>query len=78
MFRVCLCLTVVFVPCSLVVACLERVDLLALLAVVVPCVVATFPYDVLGQMWYFIATIPDLCLLPYLILVDKEKYQFYV
>ena len=26
----------------------------------------TFPYGVLGQVWYLIASIPDLCLLPYL------------
>ena len=26
----------------------------------------TFPCGVLGQVWYFIVSIPDLCLLPYL------------
>ena len=25
----------------------------------------TFPYGVLGQVWYLIIWIPDLCLLPY-------------
>ena len=53
----------------------ERVDLLALLAVVVPCVFVTYLYDDLGQVWYMIVSIPDLCLLllNYLILVDKDK-----
>ena len=29
----------------------------------VSCVLATFPCGVLGQLWYLIASIPDLCLL---------------
>ena len=33
----------------------------------------TFPYGVLGQVWYLIASIPDLCLLPYLIYSFKEN-----
>ena len=28
-------------------------------------VFVTFPYGVLVQVWYLIALIPDLCLLPY-------------
>ena len=45
-----LCFTSVFintvspVPCSLVITCLERADLLALLCVMFPCVIVTFPY----------------------------------
>ena len=53
------------VPCSLVVICWERADLLALLRVTFSCVSVTFPYDVLGQVWYLIASIPDFCRLPY-------------
>ena len=29
------------------------------------CVFVIFPYGVLGQVWYLIVKIPDLCLLPY-------------
>ena len=61
---VCLCYTDWSVPCTLVITCWERVGLLALL--ILPCVVVTFPYGVLGQMWYLIVSIPDLCLLSYL------------
>ena len=38
---------------------------LTLLYLTFCCVFITFPYDVLGQMWYLIVSIPDRCLLPY-------------
>ena len=60
----CLCNTVPSVPCSLVITCWERADLLVLLCVMVPCVFVTFPYGVLGKVWYLIVSIPDLCILP--------------
>ena len=46
-FLVCLsyCLSV---PCSHVVSCWERADLLALLYVMFSCVFVTFLYDILG------------------------------
>ena len=47
------------------VTCLERADLMALLCVMFSCVFVAFPYGVLGQVWYLIVLIPDLCLLPY-------------
>ena len=50
MFHVCVYYAVVSVPCSLVKTCWERVDLLALVC------------DVSSQVWYLIASIPDLCL----------------
>ena len=31
----------------------------------VPCVFVTFPYDISGQVWYLIASIPDLYILIY-------------
>ena len=34
------------------------------------CAFATFPCDVLGQVWYLIVSIPDLCLVPYFIFHD--------
>ena len=64
------------VHCCLVVACLERADLLALvgdvycifvtfpffLALVgdVYCIFVTFPCGILGQVWYLIVSFPDL------------------
>ena len=54
-FLICVsCNTVLSVPCSLVVTCWERADLLALLYVMFSCVFVTFPYGVLGQVWYLI------------------------
>ena len=63
MFRV--CHAFLSVHCSLVVNCWERVSLLALLYVMFSCVFATFPCGVIGQVWYLIVLIPDLCLLNY-------------
>ena len=36
------------------------------------CVFVAFPYGVLGQEWYLIVSIPDLCSLPYF---DKVFYK---
>ena len=59
------CHAVLSVPCSLVVTCWVRTDLLALLCVVFSGVFVTFSYGVLGQVWYLTVSIPYLCLLPY-------------
>ena len=61
MFRV--CYAFLSVHCSLVVTCREKASLLALLDVMFSCVFITFPCGVLGQVWYLIVSIPDLCLL---------------
>ena len=53
------------VPRSLVVTSWERADLLAFLCVVFSCVFVIFPCGVLGQVWYLIVSIPELCLLLY-------------
>ena len=63
MFRV--CHAFLSVHCSLVITCWERANLLALLYVMFSCVIVTFPCGVLGQVWYLIVSIPDLCLLTY-------------
>ena len=60
-FHTCFCHTGLSVPCSFVVTFLERVDFFALM---VSCVFVTFQYGILGQVWYLIATIPGLFLLP--------------
>ena len=56
------------VCCNLVVTCWGRADLLALLNVMVSCVFVTLLFGVLGQVWYLIVSIPDLCLLPLLLI----------
>ena len=53
------------VPCTLVVTCWERSDLLALLCPMFSCVFVNFPYGVLCQVWYLIVSIPPRCLLLY-------------
>ena len=53
------------VYCCLVVTNWERADLLALVYDVY-CIYVTFPCGFLGQVWYLIVSIPDLCRLSYL------------
>ena len=69
MFRV--CHAFLSVRGSLVFTCGERASLLGLLYVMFCCVFVTFPCGVLGQVWYLIVSISDLCLLTYI------KYAFY-
>ena len=57
-FRVCLCHTVLSVPCSLVVTCKKMSDLLALWYKMCSCVFVIFQYGVLGQVCNLIASIP--------------------
>ena len=49
----------------LVVTCWERADLLALVCGVL-LLVCHFPIGILGQVWYLIVSITDLCTLTYL------------
>ena len=37
-----------------------------LLFVMFNCVFVTYPYGILGQLWYLIVSFPDICLLTYL------------
>ena len=62
-FRYLLFLLVFANTCNLVVTCWGRADLLAFLNVM-SCVFVTFLFGALGQVWYLIVSIPDLCLLP--------------
>ena len=60
-FVICVsCHTALSVPAALL-----SPDLLALLYLTFSCDFVTCPYGVLGQVWYLIVFIPDLCLLPY-------------
>ena len=63
MFHPCLYYTVLSVPCSLVVTCSERADLLALFCVMFPCACVNLLYVVSCKVWYLIVLIPDLHLL---------------
>ena len=38
------------------------------------CVFVTFPYGILGKVWYLIVLIPDLCLRFYFDVSYKRKY----
>ena len=58
------------VCCNIVVTCWERADLFALLNVMLSCVFVTFLFGVLGQVWYLIVSIPDLCLLHVFLIKD--------
>ena len=64
LFISCDCHAFASVHCCLVVTCWERADLLALVCDV-NCGFSTFQCGILGQVWYFIVSIPDLCHLSY-------------
>ena len=68
MFLFCLVFAMSIYMCF-VVTCWERADLLAL----VLCV--CFPIGILGQVWYLIVSIPDLCTLTYCVV--KGHGQIY-
>ena len=65
LFKFRVCHAVFFVHCSLVATYWETTGLLAFLYMMFSRVLVTFPCGALGQVWYLIASIPDLCLLPY-------------
>ena len=60
----CVCHAFASVHCCLVVTCWKRADLLALVCVF-NSVFVTFPCGILGQVWYLIVSIPDLCHISY-------------
>ena len=64
------CHAVLSVHCNLVVTCLERAGILALLCVVFSRVIVTFPCGALGQVWYLFVSIPDLCILSYFVVLS--------
>ena len=65
------------VHCCLVITCCERADLLALV-VMFSCVFVTFPCGILGQVWYLIVSIPNLCHLSYLVYKFKKIFHTYI
>ena len=58
------CVCHVPVHCCPVINCRVSADLMVL-ACDVYCDVVTFPFGILGQVWYFIVLIPDPCCLSY-------------
>ena len=65
----------VSVHCCLVVTCWERADLLALVGDVY-CIFVTFPWDILGQVWYLIVSFPDLCGLSFMLELLNPLYTY--
>ena len=63
LFMSCVCHAFASVRCCFVAICWERADLLAF--VMFNCTFVTFPCGILGQAWYLIVLIPDLCPLSY-------------
>ena len=61
------------VYCSLVVCCWERADL-----VTFSCAFVTFSCGVLGQLWYFFVSIPNICLLSYLSKEDEKLNSLHI
>ena len=64
LFMSCVCHAFASVQCYLVVTCWERADLLARVCNVYLCFV-TFLCGILGQVWYLIVSISDICHLSY-------------
>ena len=60
----------------LVVTCWERADLLALVCDVY-CDFVTFPCGILGQVWYLIVSIPDLCPLTFSTIIDYPNIKLW-
>ena len=60
LFLYCVCHVFASAICCLVVTCWKRTDLLALVCGVKLCD-CYFPFGILGQVWYFVISIPDLC-----------------
>ena len=64
----CICHIVLSVPGSLVVS--RPLDFLA---VMFSCGFVTLPYDVLGQVWYLVELIPDICLIIFSLLHTNNR-----
>ena len=66
-FYVLFCHACLSVHCSLVITCWERAGLLVFCMRCFFCVFVTFQCNLLGQVWYLIVSILDLCLLSYFV-----------
>ena len=70
----CVCHAFASALLCLVVTCWERADKLFMM---LNCVFVTFPCDILGQVWYLIVSIPDLCHLSYFVCGMSDRI-FYI
>ena len=75
LFMSCLVHVLASVHCCLEVTCWERADL-ALVCAVLLCFV-TCPCGILGQVWYLIVSIPDLCCLSYFKSSNKDVFHYH-
>ena len=66
LFMSCVCHAFASVYWCLAVACWEKADLLALVCDFY-CDFDTFPFGILGKVWYLIVSIPDPCFLSYFV-----------
>ena len=73
LFMSCVCHALASVHAALWLPEGERVDLLTL-ACNVYCDFATFPFGILGQVWYFIVSIPDHCCLSYFYTPNRQLF----
>ena len=64
LFMSCVCYAFASVYCCPVVTCSERAGFLATF-VMLNHIFVTFPYGILGQVWYLMVSIPDICQLSY-------------
>ena len=69
LFMSCVCTAFASVLCCLVITRRERADLLALVCDVYCDFLVTFPFGILGQVWFLIVLIPDPCCLSYFVKV---------
>ena len=66
LFMFCVCHAFASVHCRLVVT--EGKGLTSWLLFVIFCVIfCTFPFGIMGQVWYLIVSIPDYCCLSYFV-----------
>ena len=70
----CVCHAFASVHCCLVVTCWARAELLAFICDVY-CDFVTFPFGILGQVWYLTVAIPDSCRLSYFWVVPVLKHN---
>ena len=66
----------VSVRCSPLATCCEKADLLVRLYVKFSCVLVSLPCGVMGQVWYLILSILDLCLFTYFVHYTFLKLQY--
>ena len=59
------CLECSLLPCAHLQGKGQPLDLLALWYMMFSCVLSLFPCGILGQVWFLILSIPDICLLHY-------------